>query len=236
MDVHPSGDHLIVGGYDRKLCWFDLELSARPYKVLRFGCTRPAITCQVLTDCTQVPHACPPCGRIPPDVPALRVRIRRRRGAGLPREGVRGPDERPAAGPAQDLARARSAGRARRARARVGATRADAPQRRRGRLRERVVCLRWARSRRADGRCGRVVVACCPLRFAFWTTRRGKAQLTNHRGRHADWAWVFSWRGMAVRIVITQNDDGSVCADMFHCAAQRRVIKTIARSALHLQY
>jgi ribosome biogenesis protein ERB1 len=35
MDVHPSGDHLIVGGYDRKLCWFDLELSARPYKVLR---------------------------------------------------------------------------------------------------------------------------------------------------------------------------------------------------------
>jgi ribosome biogenesis protein ERB1 len=36
MDIHPSGDHLIVGGYDRKLCWFDLELSARPYKVLRY--------------------------------------------------------------------------------------------------------------------------------------------------------------------------------------------------------
>ncbi|KAF7331925.1 Ribosome biogenesis protein ERB1 [Mycena kentingensis (nom. inval.)] len=36
MDVHPSGDHLIVGGYDRKLCWFDLELSAKPYKVLRY--------------------------------------------------------------------------------------------------------------------------------------------------------------------------------------------------------
>jgi hypothetical protein len=35
MDVHPSGDHLIVGGYDRKLCWFDLELSEKPYKVLR---------------------------------------------------------------------------------------------------------------------------------------------------------------------------------------------------------
>ena len=35
MDVHPSGDHLIVGGYDRKLCWFDLELSDKPYKVLR---------------------------------------------------------------------------------------------------------------------------------------------------------------------------------------------------------
>ncbi|KAF8592530.1 BOP1NT-domain-containing protein [Ramaria rubella] len=36
MDVHPSGDHLIVGGYDRKLCWFDLELSEKPYKVLRY--------------------------------------------------------------------------------------------------------------------------------------------------------------------------------------------------------
>ena len=35
MDVHPSGDHIIVGGYDRKLCWFDLELSEKPYKVLR---------------------------------------------------------------------------------------------------------------------------------------------------------------------------------------------------------
>ena len=37
MDVHPSGDHLIVGGYDRKLCWFDLELSDKPYKVLRYS-------------------------------------------------------------------------------------------------------------------------------------------------------------------------------------------------------
>ena len=35
MDIHPSGDHLIVGGYDRKLCWFDLELSDKPYKILR---------------------------------------------------------------------------------------------------------------------------------------------------------------------------------------------------------
>jgi ribosome biogenesis protein ERB1 len=35
LDIHPSGDHFIVGGYDRKLCWFDLELSDKPYKVLR---------------------------------------------------------------------------------------------------------------------------------------------------------------------------------------------------------
>ncbi|KAG8815134.1 Ribosome biogenesis protein erb1 [Serendipita sp. 399] len=36
LDVHPSGDHFIVGGYDKKLCWFDLELSDKPYKVLRY--------------------------------------------------------------------------------------------------------------------------------------------------------------------------------------------------------
>jgi len=36
MDIHPSGDHVIVGGYDRKLCWFDLELSDKPYKILRY--------------------------------------------------------------------------------------------------------------------------------------------------------------------------------------------------------
>lgn len=35
MDVHPTGDHVIVGGYDRKLTWFDLDLSDKPYKVLK---------------------------------------------------------------------------------------------------------------------------------------------------------------------------------------------------------
>lgn len=37
MDIHPSGDHLIVGSYDRKVCWFDLELSTKPYKILRYA-------------------------------------------------------------------------------------------------------------------------------------------------------------------------------------------------------
>ena len=47
MDVHPSGDHLIVGGYDRKLCWFDLELSEKPYKILRY-----ALACSVVISLT----------------------------------------------------------------------------------------------------------------------------------------------------------------------------------------
>ncbi|WVQ98934.1 ribosome biogenesis protein ERB1 [Kwoniella sp. CBS 9459] len=36
MDVHPGGDNLIVGSYDKKLAWFDMDLSAKPYKTLRY--------------------------------------------------------------------------------------------------------------------------------------------------------------------------------------------------------
>jgi len=36
MDVHPSGDHLLIAGYDRRVAWFDLDLSSRPYKTMRY--------------------------------------------------------------------------------------------------------------------------------------------------------------------------------------------------------
>ncbi|KAK9797180.1 putative Ribosome biogenesis protein ERB1 [Seiridium cardinale] len=36
FDVHSGGDNLIVGSYDRRLLWHDLELSNRPYKAMRF--------------------------------------------------------------------------------------------------------------------------------------------------------------------------------------------------------
>lgn len=42
FDPHPTsstasgGDNLIVGSYDRRLLWHDLDLSARPYKTLRY--------------------------------------------------------------------------------------------------------------------------------------------------------------------------------------------------------
>jgi ribosome biogenesis protein ERB1 len=36
LDVHPSGDHLIVGTLDRRVVWFDLDLSATPYKTLKY--------------------------------------------------------------------------------------------------------------------------------------------------------------------------------------------------------
>ncbi|XP_057684502.1 ribosome biogenesis protein bop1 [Corythoichthys intestinalis] len=35
MAVHPGGDHIICGSYDCRLSWFDLDLSTKPYKMLR---------------------------------------------------------------------------------------------------------------------------------------------------------------------------------------------------------
>eukprot|EP00750_Incisomonas_marina_P007496 INCI14989.5.p1 GENE.INCI14989.5~~INCI14989.5.p1 ORF type:complete len:853 (-),score=163.28 INCI14989.5:2216-4774(-) len=36
LDIHPSGDHVICGSYDRVVNWFDLDLSSAPYKALRY--------------------------------------------------------------------------------------------------------------------------------------------------------------------------------------------------------
>ena len=36
IDIHPGGDNLIVGTYDKRLLWHDLDLSTKPYKTLRF--------------------------------------------------------------------------------------------------------------------------------------------------------------------------------------------------------
>lgn len=34
LSIHPTGDHFLVGSYDKKVCWFDQELSVDPYKTL----------------------------------------------------------------------------------------------------------------------------------------------------------------------------------------------------------
>ncbi len=34
--LHPGGDHVIVGSADTRLAWFDLDLSTKPYKALRY--------------------------------------------------------------------------------------------------------------------------------------------------------------------------------------------------------
>ncbi|KAK7412019.1 hypothetical protein VNO78_03465 [Psophocarpus tetragonolobus] len=33
--VHPGGDNLIVGSKEGKMCWFDMELSSKPYKIIK---------------------------------------------------------------------------------------------------------------------------------------------------------------------------------------------------------
>ncbi|KAG5437015.1 hypothetical protein PCANB_001291 [Pneumocystis canis] len=34
IDIHPQGDNIIIGSYDKKLVWVDMDLSSRPYKTL----------------------------------------------------------------------------------------------------------------------------------------------------------------------------------------------------------
>lgn len=36
IDVHGSGDHVIIGSLDRRLVWFDLDLASTPYKTLKY--------------------------------------------------------------------------------------------------------------------------------------------------------------------------------------------------------
>lgn len=36
MDVHLTGDHVIIGSLDRRVVWFDLDLSSTPYKTLKY--------------------------------------------------------------------------------------------------------------------------------------------------------------------------------------------------------
>ncbi|KAJ3097203.1 Ribosome biogenesis protein erb1 [Phlyctochytrium planicorne] len=40
IDIHPQGDHIIMGSFDKRLCWFDLDLSPKPYKILRYSSVR----------------------------------------------------------------------------------------------------------------------------------------------------------------------------------------------------
>ncbi|KAF1861115.1 hypothetical protein Lal_00000534 [Lupinus albus] len=33
--IHPGGDNVIVGSKEGKMCWFDMDLSSKPYKILK---------------------------------------------------------------------------------------------------------------------------------------------------------------------------------------------------------
>jgi ribosome biogenesis protein ERB1 len=36
IDIHPGGDNLIVGTFDKRVFWFDMDLSNKPFKTLRY--------------------------------------------------------------------------------------------------------------------------------------------------------------------------------------------------------
>jgi ribosome biogenesis protein ERB1 len=36
LAIHPSGDHLLTGSDDTRVAWYDLDLSTKPYRALRY--------------------------------------------------------------------------------------------------------------------------------------------------------------------------------------------------------
>jgi len=36
ISVHPDGDHVVVGSYDRRVIWFDLDFASKPYKTMQY--------------------------------------------------------------------------------------------------------------------------------------------------------------------------------------------------------
>lgn len=36
LAVHPGGDNLLLGSFDPRLVWFDIDLSTKPYKIIRY--------------------------------------------------------------------------------------------------------------------------------------------------------------------------------------------------------
>lgn len=37
LDIHPSGNHVLAGSFDRRLVWFDSEMSSKPFRTLKYN-------------------------------------------------------------------------------------------------------------------------------------------------------------------------------------------------------
>ena len=37
ISIHPKGDNFIVGTYDKRVLWFDMDMGSKPYKVLKYS-------------------------------------------------------------------------------------------------------------------------------------------------------------------------------------------------------
>eukprot|EP01138_Halocafeteria_seosinensis_P013248 gb/GECG01013530.1/.p1 GENE.gb/GECG01013530.1/~~gb/GECG01013530.1/.p1 ORF type:complete len:902 (+),score=145.49 gb/GECG01013530.1/:1-2706(+) len=37
LDIHPNGNHVLAGSFDRRLVWFDTEMSSKPFRTLKYN-------------------------------------------------------------------------------------------------------------------------------------------------------------------------------------------------------
>lgn len=59
LDVHPMGDNVIIGSYDKRLVWHDMDLSDRPFKTLRYVFFVP-----IMSLCPSIERSSPVLGLI----------------------------------------------------------------------------------------------------------------------------------------------------------------------------
>jgi ribosome biogenesis protein ERB1 len=43
ITIHPKGDNFVLGTYDKKVIWFDMDMGSEPYKVMKYN--EKAIRC-----------------------------------------------------------------------------------------------------------------------------------------------------------------------------------------------
>jgi hypothetical protein len=103
-----------MGSYDRRLCWFDLDLSSKPYRTLRYlllSLSLCVCVCVVLRCADSLTIQIPPridtLRGIPSALSALRVVFGRRHGADIPRNGLQRLDAESSDRASEDTARTR---------------------------------------------------------------------------------------------------------------------------------
>lgn len=141
LDVHPMGDNVIVGSYDKRLVWHDMDLSDRPYKILKYVSRFCKPSSELTIRRRQVPRQGHPFCCVLDPLSPLPFDLRRWLYPRVPRDGLLGPDDEPAPGTAKGPPRAPGDGQLGRLGGQVASKGALDCQRRRGRGRQALVSV-----------------------------------------------------------------------------------------------
>jgi WD40 repeat protein len=76
IDIHPGGDNVIVGSYDRRVCWFDLDLRNTRECLRARSFQRKSADSVLSVQNSAVPQARRAQSRVPQEASFVRVMLR----------------------------------------------------------------------------------------------------------------------------------------------------------------